>query len=369
VPYSPLVPTDPLDVTPHDQDISQIPIPVEDFNFGNLKNDFSDDESKAQEAEVEVVEQPEPPQPSLEGRLQQLEENMSTLQTSVRRISGRSNRQTIILENAPKGRRSRDRSISSGNADRNFSRNSSMSSSKTLSTKQDPLDPPSPPLAAAPLSNIAELPSPLDTRPQTIIALEPSTIPLNPSAPETPPSEQIAAVYTILKHERAARKSLEDRVINLQREIAELHAIVHRLVSGRPSYPTPSPDAIITNVSGSEDMERMNTPKASRVRPGFESDADIPGFKKERIVSRFSRSDSGSEMGDDDGDGVGGLAGLDGLDEGDQDRGGVGYSLQSSKEDVTSPDVWATPTEGAGYGGGEFFARSAVDVSDRETMF
>lgn len=54
-------------------------------------------------------------------------------------------------------------------------------------------------------------------------------------------AEQFSAIYTILRHERAARKALERQVITMQHELQEMRSIVHKLTN--VSYPTPSPDA------------------------------------------------------------------------------------------------------------------------------
>ncbi|KAF2470148.1 uncharacterized protein BDR25DRAFT_37295 [Lindgomyces ingoldianus] len=320
-------------IAQHDQDLSQIELPVESFNFGNLRSEFSDDETHdPQQFKL-------PPRSekrvSIEDRVKHLEDNMCNLETTVRRLSGRSNRQTIILENVPKGRRSRNRSTSA-TSERQFSRQSSKSSNRSLSIKHEDSEPPSP--THVPLSVVDEFPNSPD-RPQTMIALEPSAIPRPTTTPhDSSTTEQFAAVYAALDNERAARRTLERQVVNLQREVSDLHGLVNKFVSTSPSYPTPSPDAII-----SSNEERLSTPRASG-RPTrslkFESDEEgIPSTSRkirETIVSRFSRTDS-------------------------EGGGEVARSLGSSKEDITSPDVWATPKEESG----GFFARSRVDVTEK----
>ncbi|KAF2269797.1 hypothetical protein CC78DRAFT_564487 [Lojkania enalia] len=317
-------------VAQHDQDISEIQLPVEAFNFGNLKSEFSDDEAHHEEPETVPEESIRASNRlSIEERVQHLETNVRTLESSVRRLSGRSNRQTIILENAPKGRRSRNRS-SSATSDRQGSHRSSKSSNKTLSVKNE-----SPTLA--PLSAVDEFPSSQD-RPQTVIALEASPDPRQFESQSSDLVEQFAAVYAALKHERASRKALEKQVYSLQREITNLHNLFNKIMTASPSYPTPSPDGIITS-----NEERLATPRASR-RPNHDPDFEAddtenapPTARKDRetIVSRFSQSDS------------------EGGDEGN-------YSLSSSMEDVTSPEAWATPKEESGFGSG-FFSRAIVD--------
>ncbi|KAF2185700.1 hypothetical protein K469DRAFT_575439 [Zopfia rhizophila CBS 207.26] len=320
-------------VAQHDQDISQIELPIEAFNFGNLKSEFSDDELQ----EEEVVDMPVRPEQrlSIEERVKNLEDNMRTLETSVHRLSSRSNRQTIILENAPRGRRSRNRS-SSATSDRQFSHHSSKSSNKTLSVKQDLSEPPSPILA--PLSAVEEVQTP-NERPQTVVALGPLEIPRPATAQLNDPAEQFTAIYATLNHERAARKALEKQVISLQHEVSDLHALVSKFISTSPSYPTPSPDAVTAT-----NEERLSTPRAGR-RPerglGFEIEEEASSKSTQRcraretMVSRFSQSDC----------------------EGD-------YSATSSRDDITSPDVWATPKEESGFGSG-FFAGSKADVTEK----
>ena len=83
---------------------------------------------------------------------------------------------------------------------------------------------------------------------------------------------------------------------------------------------------------------------------GSEEEGRLRGRVRERITSRFSRSDS--EGGDGDGEGVEGEEDDDGTRIGEEvgekkaeERGG------SSSVEVASPEVCATPREGvAGYG-------------------
>jgi hypothetical protein len=312
-------------VDQHDQDISLIQLPVEAFNFGNLKSEFLDEaEPEDQPIEAEQSEK----RFSMEERVQHLEDNMRTIETSVHRISGRANRQTIILENAPKGRRSRNRS-SSGTSDRQSSHHSSQSSNVTLSAsgRHSPSAPPSPVLA--PLSSVSEFSR---SHPHPSVAAELSAAP--PRPPTSYRSElatQFAAIYEALKHERAARKSLQRQVNNLQREVSDLHTIVNKMHTRSPSYPTPSPDAVIMSSE-----ERMRTPRAS-TRPDLHLGIDERQNRgiRETVLGRF----------DDDGK--------------DRDESG---SEWSSKEDVTSPEVWATPKEESR----EFFAKSRSRLNLKE---
>jgi hypothetical protein len=312
-------------VAQHDQDISQIPLPVDAFNFGNLRSDFSDDEPTGDRPEVPSRSEK---RLSIEERVQNLEDDMRTLEGSVRRLSGRSNRQTIILENAPQGRRSRDRS-SSATSDCQASYHSSKGSHKTLSLKQEESGPA--------LSSVNEFPSSTDRN--TVIALEPSAIPRPNTAEQSDTSAQFANVYEALKQERCARRALEKQVNTLQREVADLHALVNKFISRSPSYPTPSPDAVIAS-----NEERMSTPRAS-TRPerglGFDSEGEGTARRtRETVLSRFSQSDS---------------------EGGDQ-------SLSSSREDLVSPEAWATPKEESGFGSG-FFSTRKQSNDGQDEMF
>ncbi|KAF2014893.1 hypothetical protein BU24DRAFT_223260 [Aaosphaeria arxii CBS 175.79] len=299
----------------HAQDLSEIPSPSESFHFGDLKSGFSDDEPDTEEPEI-------PPRSekrlSIEDRVKHLEDNMRDLETSVRRISGRSNRQTIVLENVPKGRRSRNRSSSA------TSRHSSRSNDRAVSGHYD--GPPSPTIA--PLSAVDEFPS--STSRQTVIvdsgpSWRPSTAQRNDIA------EQLAAVQASLKHERSARKTLESQVFTLQRDVANLQAMLHKFMNQSPSYPTPSPDNVVTS-----NEERLATPRAGPEQ-GFRLDT-APRSRNHTFTSHHTHSSS--EIGN--------------------------YSLSSSVDDVTSPEAWMTPKEESGFGSGFFHknkSRSSINVA------
>jgi hypothetical protein len=304
-------------VDQRDQDSSLIQLPVDAFNFGNFKSEFLDQtESKHQPAETGRSEK----RLSMEERVQHLEDNLRTIETSVHRISSRTNRQTIILENAPKGRRSTNRSLSE-TSDRQSLHQSSKSSDVTLSAsgRHSPSAPPSPVLA--PLSSVTGV---SQSQRQPPVAAELSAIaPLDPTSDRSGLATQFAAIYEALKHERASRKSLEKHVISLQREISDLYAIVNKLHTHSPSYPTPSPDAVITSSE-----ERMSTPRAS-TRPDLHLGIDERGNRgiRKAVLGRFE-----DDVSDRDGNG----------------------SEWSSKEDITSPEAWATPREESG----SFFGKS-----------
>ncbi|KAJ4305734.1 hypothetical protein N0V90_001265 [Kalmusia sp. IMI 367209] len=265
----------PTVVAQHEPDVSQTQLPVEAFNFGNLKSDFSDDEGSEEPAAVPARSER---RISIEDRVKHLEENMRTLDASVRRLSGRNNRQTIILENAPKGRRSRNRS-SSASSQRQGSHHSSKGSNNTLQFRQYEDEQPAPESPKVqPLSAVTEFPVSNDFHTQD---------------PTTDLQAQLVTLQSSLQHERHARKLLEAQVSTLQRDLADLHARVHKFISAAsPSYPTPSPDAIIAS-------NEATTPRANE---------------------------------------------------------GVGSSTaSSSREDVASPEAWATPLEKHGGFGSGFF--------------
>ncbi|OCK84973.1 hypothetical protein K432DRAFT_400631 [Lepidopterella palustris CBS 459.81] len=316
------------------------PQPIQALYFGALTNEFSELHENAVEADVEAS-------LPLEERVKRLENGMQALESSLHRLTGRSHRQTIILENAPKGRRSRQRSSSTVRDD--HSRQSSKSSSHTepLTEQGQGLPGPGPPSPLLPptflkspssagshtgqmssFPHLAKTPSP-HPRSSANLALPQASAPASQSASPQPPAisnqpdpaEQFAAVYTILRHERAARKALEKQVIALQQEVQDLRMIAHKLAHAT-AYPTPSPDAILSSA------EELCTPRAYRGPergPGFESEEEggregLRGRAKERITSRFSKSDS--EGGDNE----------DTLEDEDEEGEGEGGKGMADKE-------------------------------------
>jgi hypothetical protein len=268
----------PTVVTQHDHnhDKSEVPLPVEAFNFGNFRSDFSDDDDSEQPAEEPAAPGAHPERRlSIEDRVKHLEENVRSLDASVRRMSGVNNRQTIILENAPKGRRSRNRS-SSASSQRQGSHHSSKGSNVALHLRQYEDEKPAPESPVhPPLSAVNE-------------------VPVSKAAHEgvADIQAQLLALQTSLQHERHARQTLETQVLTLQRDLADLHTLVHKFVSAAsPNYPTPSPDTIIMS-------NEANTPRANELR-----------------ARGRAASTSASASSTDDGD------------------------------DMASPDTWATPKE------------------------
>ncbi|KAF2628499.1 hypothetical protein BU25DRAFT_410068 [Macroventuria anomochaeta] len=209
--------------------------PVSAFNFGNLEPS-SPHEHPETLAQLEGPPLPSrsPKRLSVEDRVQNLEENIHALESSLRRISTHNNRQTIILESAPRNLRTRTRSTS-------------RSVSAVSIHQREPL-----PAGGAPTSNLAYESSP------------PSP-PLTHTEDTKTTKEDLASLHTLLSDERTARLALESRVLALQTEVSTLHNLVNKLINRStvavtsPNYPTPSPDSIHP---GTEDC--MPTPKQGR---------------------------------------------------------------------------------------------------------
>lgn len=328
-----------LPVDQHVQDISEIQLPVEAFNFGNFKSDFSDDDDDDDEdlaSEPVTTSHPnlgEEKRLSIEERVKHLEDDMRILETSVHRLSGRHNRQTIILENAPKGRRNSRNRSSSATSDRPGSRRSSRGSTSTLQHYHSDLQEtrrraPGSPLLG-PLSAVDELPSATISADQNTSSSHSQSQHQRLSASQTDLAEQVLALTQALAHERNSRKALEEQVIALQSELANLHALVHKLINtSSPHYPTPSPDAV---VASSE--ERMPTPRASLAKERERYPELIIGNSRTgtETATEFARSDRGGETWSDH------------------------MSEASSRDDMASPEAWATPKEESGANGGVFF--------------
>jgi hypothetical protein len=258
----------------HDE-VRDIQPPVSAFNFG-LKSGFSDDDATPLEQPAPVL----PPERnknrlSIEDRVTHLEGTFLSIESSLKRMSSRNNRQTIILSDAPRNLRSRQRSSSNSNSNShtNFDNLPNyQSSNDTL--KSNPASP-------------------------TLV---------RPNTAEGSKEQVIEKLYEALKYERSARKALEQQVHNLQHDIADLHALVNKLITTAtatsPSYPTPSPDTLIVSTE-----ERMNTPKAE--------------FHDRGKENQFCRMNSKT-------------------------------SLRSDDWKESPNDVWATPKE-EGFGGSGFF--------------
>lgn len=295
-------PETPVDAERELEPEREVLAPVSAFNFGNLQPEHT----VAEHFSEVPPEAPTPPVRSqnripIEDRIQHLENAYENLEGSLRRISIRNNRQTIILENAPKNLRTRDRSAStrSVSASRSHSRSQpSIHQEPIHQSSSDTLNP--------------GLPSP-------VLAHPPNTIHI----PDQASREILQTVYEALKHERSARKALEAQVRTLQHDVSDLHALVNKLIisatATSPHYPTPSPDTLV--MSSTED--RLLTPRAAQKLEYGQHDGQPSDARK------FSTSESGSVS---------------------------EYDGSSSKgyDDVATPDVWATPKEEKSGGSGFF---------------
>lgn len=214
----------------HDWETPEHP-PVSAFNFGNLEpsSPGSHPETLAQ-LEGPPLPSRSPKRLSVEDRVQHLESNVDALESSLRRISQHNQRQTIILESAPRNLRTRTRSTS-------------RSISQVSIHQRDPV----------PTSNLAFESSP-PSPPLT------HTEDAQPAPCAKEPSEWVD-LQDQLHSERTARLALESRVLSLQHEVEQLSSLVARLVQSAtsPKYPTPSPDSI--RLSGED---RMPTPRQGR---------------------------------------------------------------------------------------------------------
>ncbi|KAH7386008.1 hypothetical protein BKA66DRAFT_67135 [Pyrenochaeta sp. MPI-SDFR-AT-0127] len=286
----------------------EVQAPVSAFNFGNLRSAFSDEDSIVPEPQGEAPPTPSrnPNRLSIEDRVLHLESKFENLETSMHRMSSRTNRQTIILENPPKTLRTRNRSSSSRSASASRSRS-------TTSIHQEPIH---------------------QSSSDTLNPGASSPVLMNFTSAggngEDANHHALKTMYEALKYERSARKALEQQVRTLHQDVADLHALVSKLIASAtatsPSYPTPSPDTLISSTE-----DRLLTPRAL----GSESfDKPYgPGVNdvRESVISKFSRSETGSESGEYD------------------ER-----NVKASYDDVATPDVWATPKE-EGFSGSGFF--------------
>ena len=295
-------------------------LPVEAFNFGDLNiSGLSEAKRQAPSSRPASSAEMTAHQPDAHAH--------STEAANV--TSEHSYRQTVVLESPPKGRRSRGQSPSTTSTPP-FSRLSSKGSSRAMSLKHEyPPCSHSPPIESAMDKKHASQQS------AEAVSLESSTVHPRLMSQSADPVEQLAAICTVLQHERAARKSLEQQVCSLQREVSDMRSLINKTIN----YPTPSPDATI---DGSED--RLATPRAvqrANQSPGYGSTMGgllIPPamafrqsaqqHQRETMISRFSQSDSEVETGEDD-----------------RAEGQSVSSSAASKDGIMSPDDWATPRE------------------------
>ncbi|RAR04978.1 hypothetical protein DDE82_004230 [Stemphylium lycopersici] len=278
------------------------------FNFGDLKNAlFGPPAEPAPEPPCQPREVSPPPPPpaksqnrlSMEDRVMDLESKYTHLESLTHRMSSRNNRQTIILESAPRNLRSRNRSTSVS-ASRSHSRSApsihqeipQQSSSDTLEPEPAPG---SPTLAVLPHN-------------------------------ATEHAKALQDVYEALNCERNARKALEQQVCTLQHDVSDLHALVNKLIvsttATSPCYPTPSPDTLVTSSEGDHRIS-CSTPRAPT------HDRNVFYGQNGNNDRQNWRNDSESVYSED-------------------------MVRKQSYDDVATPDVWATPKE-EGFGGSGFF--------------
>ncbi|KAL1618473.1 hypothetical protein SLS54_007201 [Diplodia seriata] len=222
----------------------------------------------------------DPPLVPLDERMERLESNMRYFDESLRRLHGRQNRQTIILENAPLGRgHSRNLSTSSEDSPRYPKRpsipftDSQQQVPSPVSLTSSPHDSHFTPQQASSSVQSGQMfysptqysqslphqrfPSPKTSLPNLMSSPSMTTMSSTPTVVATaglpPPSshsyteqhsyapDQMTALYSLLYHERAARKDLETQVDDLRREMGELRLRVER------QYPRSHPDAYNSN--------------------------------------------------------------------------------------------------------------------------
>lgn len=310
----PQTPTSPEAERPKDLEEAVEHAPVSDFNFGDLDNAALVGPPPAEREPVhEPAKEISPEQPlpsssekrlSIEERVLRLESRYSNLETLTHRLSSRNNRQTIILENAPRSLRSRDRSTSVS-ASRSHSRSAP-------SIHQEPR-------RQSSSGPVVDEPVPVTSSPT-------STAPVLTGLGNTEQAKALQDLHAELELERNARIALEHRVQTLQDDLSSLHALVNKVIASgattSPSYPTPSPDMLI--LSSSEDNQRMScsTPRANSRNPDT-------AFYSHGMQQHGWRNDSESVYSED-------------------------LAQRSSTEGVASPDEWITPKE-EGFSGSGFF--------------
>jgi len=206
------------------------------------------------------VESPEEGTNDTEKRLSKLEETMQSLETSVIKLSSRNNRQTIVIGDVPKDRRSRHKSKSSKssphyrdqysegvptkNSSETARRPSASSSWKAPSVQSSKM--PTPSLGYSSTStfetdNAYHIPKRSTSYGAMIQQQQP---PPGERIPSSNIYDHLAPLYKALHDERSIRKTLESQIGHLQHQVYELSTIIHHLSANSDvnKYPTPSPD-------------------------------------------------------------------------------------------------------------------------------
>lgn len=221
--------------------------PVSAFNFGNLEQPNSPHEHAETLAQLEGPPVPSrsPKRLSVEDRVQSLEDNVHTLESSLRRISQHNSHQTIILESAPRNLRTRTRSTSRSVSVVSIHQREPLPAGAATSSLAYESSPPSPPLT---------------------------------HTDDKTSREDLVSLSKQLDMERHARLALESRVLALQNEVSTLHDLVNKLITRStiattsPQYPTPSPDSLHPGI---EDC--MPTPRQGRyvAKRQYTEDSDV----------------------------------------------------------------------------------------------
>ncbi|KAI0576020.1 hypothetical protein TUN199_09057 [Pyrenophora tritici-repentis] len=306
----PQTPTPVAEERAHDEHDDDLPTVIA-FNFGNLKAAVLDAPAESTVEHRQSTEISAPPAPpvrsqnriSLEDRVNHLESRYSNLESMTRRVSSRNNRETIILENAPRNLRSRNRSVSaSATGSRSHSRSAP-------SIHQEPMR-------------------------HSVETVDTDYAPGSPTHVSMPitvgedSAKTLRYVCEALKHERSARKALETQVRTLQHDVSDLHALVNKLIvsatATSPSYPTPSPDTLVNSSEVDHHHMSCSTPRAPT---HYDRGDDAKHWSQHR--------DSGS------------------LYDGESDS-----QRQQAFDDAATPDVWATPKEEGFANHGDFFSGS-----------
>jgi hypothetical protein len=250
---------------------------VHAFDFGSMST-----EQNSTDKHISIV----------ESRLSQLEFNMQHLSLSLQEVSQQNNRQTIILDRAPREHQSQP-SLNGGHLglpanpkDPVFPLQRSTSSGRYTQKFLAPMGSPS-----TPKGSFLSSPSSYDPSSPRMLAhgpaqtTRPSTSQATPQGPQTaahgpnvPPmyDDHLAPLYNALRYEREVRKALEMQVFELRRDVLELGKVVTQL-RGTQGYPTPSPDPALREESVPAEKSRFS---------GYDSDDEGKGMAERWATPR-----------------------------------------------------------------------------------
>ncbi|KAK3080448.1 hypothetical protein LTS18_001257, partial [Coniosporium uncinatum] len=254
-----------------------------------------------------------------EKRISKLEESIQCLETSLRKLGGRNNRQTVIIGDVPKDRRSHYRGKVSSQHDSQWCDGSdaahrlSISGSWKVPSPRSPNAQPS--FRGVSSTSTVETDQKIPT-PKRAASYGAINMVCPPQPPADLPSsnihEHLAPLYEALHYERNIRKTLESQIGHLQHQVYELSTIIHHLSSnaGLNAYPTPSPDQPMARAS-TETEKDFDARRRAELEEGAKS-----------ATSRFSALDT-----PDDSD--------------------VGEDCESEADTVSAGEVYRTPMETA----------------------